>query len=56
MDNLDIHLNRKVCWCGDFNARSSLWGTNNDHNETVIEKLMDNGNFICLNVGRAYKS
>lgn len=52
MENLDIHLNRKACWCGGFNAHSSLWGTNNDHNETVIQKLMDNVNFICLNAGR----
>lgn len=46
--------NQKVIWCGDFNAHSTLWGSDNtDHNGKIIEEIMDLKGMVCMNDGRA---
>ena len=43
----------KVIWCGDFNAHSTLWGSNNtDANGSVIEEFIDDMGLVCINDGR----
>ena len=44
---------RKEIWCGDFNAHSSLWGSNHtDHNGSAVEELLDERSLICVNNGQ----
>ena len=39
---------RRVVWCGDFNAHSTLWGgSQTDVNGATIEELMKES--VCLN-------
>ncbi len=39
----------RVIWCGDFNAKSMLWGgLVTDYNALVVEDLMDRRNLVCL--------
>lgn len=39
-------------WCGDFNAHSTMWGSNNtDVNGSVIEEFIDDIGFVCVNDG-----
>uniref|UniRef100_A0A3B3BBF5 Reverse transcriptase domain-containing protein n=1 Tax=Oryzias melastigma TaxID=30732 RepID=A0A3B3BBF5_ORYME len=47
---------RRVIWCGDFNAHSTVWGSvHTDTNGRVIEDLMDECELVCLNDGRGTK-
>lgn len=43
----------RLVWCGDFNAHSTLWGSNNtDANGSVIEDFIDYMGLVCINDGR----
>lgn len=42
----------KQIWCGDFNAHSTLWGSENtDANGTCIEEFIDKERLMCINNG-----
>lgn len=42
--------------CGDFNARSTLWGgVRTDANREVNEELLVGKDMVCLNDGRGTK-
>lgn len=43
---------RRIIWCGDFNAHSTLWGgERTDRNGLIVEDLMDAVGLVCLNDG-----
>lgn len=47
------HTQRKVMWCGDFNAHSTLWESKNkDANQSAIEEIIDVKGLVCVGDGR----
>lgn len=37
-------------WCVDFNAHSTMWGSNKtDNNGQVLEELLEERNLVCVN-------
>ena len=45
---------RRVIWCGDFNALSTLWGGDRtDGNGLIVEDLIDSLGLVCLNDGNS---
>ena len=43
----------KIVWCADFNAHNTMWGgAHTDTNGRVIEELMEERGFVCMNDGR----
>lgn len=43
----------KVVWCGDFNAHSTLWGSDRtDANGLIIEEYIEDKGLVCINDGR----
>lgn len=51
LEEVVVHLEGKVVWCGDFNAHSTPWGSYNDGNGEVTEEIMEIKNLVCLNDG-----
>jgi hypothetical protein len=48
----DIFQRQNALICGDFNAKSTLWGSpKRDHRGKVIEGILDNCDKVVLNTG-----
>ena len=42
----------KVVWCGDFNAHSTLWGSERtDANGSIVEEVIEDKGLVCVNDG-----
>ena len=42
-----------VMWCGDFNAHSTLWGSEStDANNLIVEEFIEDKGLVCMNDGR----
>lgn len=42
MESIEGQEEKRVIWCGDFNAHNTLWGGDRiDHYGLVVEELMD---------------
>ncbi|CAJ1057684.1 RNA-directed DNA polymerase from mobile element jockey [Xyrichtys novacula] len=56
MDTLNKVLGEvqgKILWCGDFNAHSTLWGSERtDSNGSIVEEFIEDKGLVCLNDGR----
>ena len=43
----------KVVWCCDFNAHSTLWGSERtDANGLIVEEFIEDKGLVCVNDGR----
>lgn len=46
----------KVVWCGDFNAHSTLWGSEREYaNGLIIKEFIEDKGLVCVNDGRGTK-
>ena len=53
LNNASGLIQGNVVWCGDFNAHSTLWGSNNtDTHGSVIEEFIDDMGMVCINDGK----
>ena len=40
----------KVVWCRDFNAHSTLWGSERtDANGLIVEEFIEDKGLVCMN-------
>ena len=53
IDNISKLFNIKTVIVGDLNSKSTLWGSpNTDQRGLILEKLIDDNNFVVLNNGQ----
>jgi hypothetical protein len=53
LGNVEGQDRRRVMWCGNFNAHSTLWGwLRTDVNGQVLEELLDEKGLVSLNDDR----
>lgn len=52
LEGIEGQDSNNIVWSGDFNAHSTLWGSDKtDNNGQVLKELMEGRNVICLNDG-----